>query len=489
MEQMSVSEAKAALKLLWKEANEQAAANYTWYRDDDAYLHIDFADGKHFRIPHFPFRIYQVELQKKLFQEGYKRALLERPRRSGKEYESWNLLISSAITDPGLYLMVYPTNVRARAVLWEGAITLPDGRSVPFLSMIPARLMSKKNDQEMRINLVNGSVIWVMGSDVDPNKLRGTNPRGIVYAEFAFQDPHVCHIMFPVLRQNGGWMIGQSTFDGMNHFWKMMEHNKLDPKWYCRIDSVTNLVDENGNRYITDEMIEEDRRAGMPEYLIQQEYYGTVEINQETKYFANALNNLYQSDRVVKDLFLPNKNVYAAYDLGRKDQTAVILFQVKRVKEYLAPVLIAYTENNNKDLTYYVNWCRSVCARLNLSLRRHFIPHDGENRDGMLKNYVDYGRDLGEEFVSVARPQHKGHAIEAMRRMLYLAEFNEDGTRRLLECLSNYSKEYDNKSGTWKPNPVHDWSSHGVDSFQTMTLALEAKLINDRPAEIVYYYQ
>ena len=98
------------------------------------------------------------------------------------------------------------------------------------------------------------------------------------------------------LGQNGGWMIGQSTFDGMNHFYQMIENNKDDPLWYCRVDSIATLIDENGDRYISDAMVEEDRRAGMPEYLIQQEYYGVVQINQETKYFAHDIKEIFENN-------------------------------------------------------------------------------------------------------------------------------------------------------------------------------------------------
>lgn len=487
MPALSMNDIKTQLKELSEQVNSLAASNYKCWRDEQANLHIDFADGFSLQIPHHPFRNYQIELQQKMFIEGYLRSLLERPRRAGKEYESWNILLSGAVETPGLYLMVYPTSVRARAVLWEGNIILPNGNSVSFLDMIPARLLEKRNEQEMRIKLVNGSVIWILGSDIQPDKLRGTNPRGIVFSELAFQDPYVLHIMLPVLRQNNGWLIGQSTFSGRNHFWRMIEHNKLDPKWYCRVDSINTLLDDDGNPYITDEMVQEDRNAGMPEYLIQQEYYGNVEINQESKYFAHALNNLYESERIIPGLYLPNKNLYAAYDLGIDDSQAIILFQIRRVGEYLAPVIIDYMEDNNKDLAFYINWCRNRAQRRNLPLKRHYIPHDGKKRDPMLRDYTDYGRDFGEEFIVVPRPNNKNHAIEGMRRMLYIAEFNQDTTQRLLDCLADYSKEYDEAHEVWKKNPVHGWSSHGVDSFQTMMLALELKLVNDRPAEIVYY--
>jgi phage terminase large subunit len=463
-------------------------STYTLERDDKANLYITFADGHVEKLPYIPFRIYQEEVAIKLFIENIKRFLLERPRRSGKEVESWNILIEAAVESPGLYLMVYPTNVRAKGVLWDGAILMPDGRSIKFLDMIPPRLVQNINNQEMKVKLVNGSVIWVLGSDIDPNKLRGTNPRGIVYAEFAFQDPRVFHIMLPALRQNGGWLLGQSTFDGMNHFYQLIENNKNDPLWYCRVDSIVNLVDENGNRYITDEMIEEDRRAGMPEYLIQQEYYGVVQINQETKYFAHAIKNIFDFDHRIPGLLIPNGNVYTAWDIGMNDCTAIIIFQVKRVDNFLKPIIIGYFENNNRDLPFYVMEIRRFCNRYHLPFKDHFIPHDGQKRDfNTGKNSLDFMRDMGESAFIVPKPASKENAIEAMRQKLYLCDFNKENTTRLIDCLSNYSKEFDDKLGTYKNKPIHNWASHGVDAFQTMTLALDGGMISDKAYDVVYY--
>jgi hypothetical protein len=42
--------------------------------------------------------------------------------------------------------------------------------------------------------------------------------------------------------------------------------------------------------------------------------------------------------------------------------------------------------------------------------------------------------------------------------------------------------------GTYKNRPVHNWASHGVDAFQTMTLALDGDMITDGSHYDVVYY-
>jgi len=474
----NISEVKEKLEAFSKD-------RYECHRDEDGNLHIAFDDGEKLRVPIIDLRPYQVEDQQALFLKKIQYHLWQYPRRSGKEVESWNFLVSSALETPALYLMGYPTNVRARKILWEGQITMPDGSSLKFLDMIPKRFIAgKPNNIEMTVKLTNGSVIWVVGSDIDPDKMRGINPRGVVLSEFAFCDPKLYYIIAPILRQNKGWFIGQSTFDGMNHFYRMIENNKNNPVWHCRSESIETLVDKEGKRFITDEMIEEDRKAGMPEYLIQQEYYGKVQINQETRYFAKEVNFLDTNDRIVEELILYDTPVYAAYDLGQNDMTFVTLFQMDY---HFNPVIIHCFKGNNNDFDYYINEARKVVVKYGLRIRTHFGPHDADSRKGpSTKTYVDWARDMGEEMIVTRKPYSKIAAIQQMRKMLYRCKFNKENTKLLIDSLSSYEKEYDDKRQVYKDHPLHNWASDGVDSFQTMTIAIDDGLISDGHRNVIY---
>jgi hypothetical protein len=471
----------------------RSSGEYDLTRDEKNNLIVKWSDGYEVQIPVVDFRPYQIEIRDVLVNKISKRILAQWPRRSGKEVTTWNLILDFAISEPGMYLMVYPTNVRARKILWEGAmLNKITGASIKFIEMLPRRLLAKRpNDADMTLHLTNGSLIWVVGCDIDPEKLRGTNPRGIVFSELAFSDPKVLYNMMPVLRQNEGWLFGQSTYDGMNHFYWMLKKNQGDPLWFCKDENINSLVDEQGNPYITDEDVDEDRRAGMPEYLIQQEYYGNVQINEETKYFAIAINAIHESDRIIKNYYLPNKAVYAFYDIGVSDYTAITLAQFESRAGKLWPTVIGYIENNNRALSFYVGEINSFCNSRNLILKMQVLPHDGANRnfgDG-LKTTQDYLCEMGYNAIIVKRPSKHKVAIEAIRQKLYMTTFNEENTQRLIDCLSNYEKEFDDKMGKFKDNPVHDWSSHGVKSYQTLVLALESEMITEVSYDVIYYDQ
>jgi phage terminase large subunit len=460
---------------------------FTWQRNGQGNLTLHFGKDETIILPLVTLRPYQKEIQDKLFKEGYKRFFLVRPRRAGKEMESWNLLIQGALTQPGLYLMIYPTNVRARLVLWEGAVLLNDqqeGKSLRFLDMVPKCCIKHLNQQDMTIQLMNGSVIRILGSDIDPDKLRGVNVLGAVFSEYAFSDPRVLHILMPVFRQNNGWFILQTTFNGMNHAYRYLQSIKTNPAWIWRIDSVDSLKDEKGNRYITDEMIEEDRKAGMPEFLIHQEYYSVITVQHERLYFSREMLSLEENKRIIPNLILPKTVVYAFYDLGVNDSTAVILVQFDQRHN---PNIIYYLEANNHPIHYYIDEAHRFCNKHYLRLHSHYLPHDGKNRDkATTKSTQDIFQELGEAAYCVPKPQRKIDAINLMRRMLYRTQFNQENTERLIDCLANYSKIFDEKNNIYKDHPLHDWTSHAVDAYQTMTLAIEHQLINEQ-TKIIYY--
>lgn len=480
---MNLRSIESQIKKLNERLDEIDCTQYSFKRDDDGNLIVTVGDES-YKLPTVKFRPYQLDVQNALYRDNMLRMFCVWPRRSGKEVTSWNLLLQAAIEKPGLYLMVYPTNVRARMVLWDGAMVTDDGGSFKFLDMIPRRfVVGKPRNDEMSVRLINGSVIHVLGSDVDPDKLRGTNPRGVVISEFAFCDPRVMHILFPILRQNGGWLFLQTTFNGTNHAYTHYQNIKEDPDWHVRVESVETLRDENNERYVTDEMIQKDRASGMPEYLIQQEYYSAVQLNEETMYFAIQMKFLHENDRIISDLIVPNSPVFGFWDLGRRDQNYVLLVQIYRGD----PVVIGCINSNNKTPDYYFDEARRFCVRRGLVMRTHFLPHDGAKRDyNSGKDTKDIAQELGEDVVIVQRPPSKMDAITQCRKMIYRCQFNKEHTLRLIECLSNYSKEFDKKSGDYKPEPLHNWASHGVDAFQTMALAIDAQMVDVPTRDVLY---
>ena len=65
--------------------------------------------------------------------------------------------------------------------------------------------------------------------------------------------------------------------------------------------------------------------------------------------------------------------------------------------------------------------------------------------------------------------------IEAVREVLPKCCFDETKCEDGINALENYRKEWDDKRGCWKDKPLHDWSSHGSDSFRYFAVAKQNK--------------
>ena len=135
------------------------------------------------KLEEFQLRFYQAPIWE-AYRKGYKRILAVLPRRSGKDFSTWNLIIRCALERIGIYWFVYPTYAQGKKILWDGMTN--DGKR--FLDYLPQETIESMNSQEMKIRLRNGSIIQVLGSD-NPDSLVGTNPSGIVFSEYALQIP------------------------------------------------------------------------------------------------------------------------------------------------------------------------------------------------------------------------------------------------------------------------------------------------------------
>jgi len=209
------------------------------------------------------FRDYQSPVWKYMMQpEPGLRALTIWPRRNGKDLIAINILVAKALQRTGLYLYIGPLQTQTRQIVWKGATD--DGRK--FLDYIPPGAITKKRDSTMEIELVNDSMIKVVGSD-QYDSLMGLNAMGAVFTEFSLQKPEAWDYIRPMLTSNGGWALFNGTARGMNHMYAMYKMALKNPKWFVQ------YLTRDDTGYPSIEAIEEDRRSGMRESLIQQEYY------------------------------------------------------------------------------------------------------------------------------------------------------------------------------------------------------------------------
>src|SRR5215469_8624935 len=114
------------------------------------------------RLDRFKPRPYQYDLCNAFESNAFKRYLIVWPRRAGKDICALNLLIRAALRKIGTYFYVFPTFSMGRRILWD-AIDISGQKVLQYY--VPEDIVQSRNEMQMRIRLVNGSQIQILGSD------------------------------------------------------------------------------------------------------------------------------------------------------------------------------------------------------------------------------------------------------------------------------------------------------------------------------------
>lgn len=213
-------------------------------------------------LPHlFNPRDYQLPLLKRM-DEGCKRAVIVWNRRSGKDKTCFNYVIKKAFEKVGTYYYFLPTYSQAKKVIWDNI----DNDGFRMIDHIPKELIKSTNATELKIELINGSIIQLIAADEFKKSGIGTNPLGVVFSEYSVTSPEAWSFVSPILAANGGWAIFNFTPRGMNHAFKLLQQAKNNDKWYWEVLTV------DDTKVFSKEALEEEKKMH-PQDIFDQEYY------------------------------------------------------------------------------------------------------------------------------------------------------------------------------------------------------------------------
>jgi len=377
-----------------------------------------------------------------------------------------NMIATQMMQRKGLYWHLLPTYNQGRKIVWNGFTK--DGRR--FLDHIPEGIRKRKNDTDMLIETTFGSIYQVVGTD-DVDKLVGTNPIGCVFSEYALHDPAAWDYIRPILAENDGWAFFIYTARGRNHGYDLIEMAKKNKKWFSSVliagDNGTKRPD--GSPVISDEIIQEEREANMPEETIQQEFYCSFDAPVVGAYYGKQMMRLQEEERICTVPHDPLLKVHTAWDLGIRDSMAIGFYQEYGFEQRC----IDYYEMSGEGAAHYAKVLNSGHRR-EYDYGIHYAPHDIEVREiGTGKSRRETFKEHGIKF-KVVKKHDVDDGIEAVRNMLPFFYFSDrsraleegGGPMRLVECLRQYRKEYDEKKKCYLNNPFHDWTSHGCDQLR-----------------------
>src|SRR5574337_796708 len=225
-------------------------------------------------------------------------------RRFGKDLTSLHQTCKMAHQRKGMYWHCLPTFSQARKAV-SNAYDISK-RERLLRSIFPKEIVKHPDEfrpqAEMLIELRNGSMVQLIGSDNIDN-IVGAGPLHVTFSEYALCKPNSYDLVRPISRENAGSTCFISTPRGRNHLWSLMQKNKNNPAWKIDLKTVldTGLTYPSNLdprvRITAQEMMEEERQAGMLEPLIRQEYLCDFDVALVGSIFGDLLEQMEKDGR------------------------------------------------------------------------------------------------------------------------------------------------------------------------------------------------
>ena len=382
-------------------------------------------------------------------------------RRWGKDEVALHWAAGCASTRAAMYWHMLPEAAQGRKAIWDAVNPHTGRRRID--EAFPEDCRARTVDGEMKIELVNGSIWQVLGSD-NYDSLVGSPPLGVVFSEWSLSNPLAWVKLRPILQENGGWAVFLWTPRGRNHATRAFEHRLHDPEWFTLKLPATETDVFSPEQLETErrELIAESGSSEEGEALFAQEYLVDFDAATPGAYYASLLGEADRAGRIGRVPCDPALRVDTAWDLGIDDYTAVWFFQ-QVGREVRA---IDYFEINGVGLATVV---AEGLADKPYVYGTHHLPHDVMARElGTGRSRYDTLRSLGLGQISVgtATPQER---VNAARLMIPMTWFDAEACALGLERLRAYRKRWSRATGSWS-GPMHDLASHGADAFGEFAL-------------------
>lgn len=394
------------------------------------------------------------------FDAGKRRQELIWHRRAGKDNFGLNLADRESRSTIGTYWHLYPMHVQARRAIWNGI----DNHGVKFID----QAFGPKNggrrtatrSQDMQIEFENGSMWQLCGSDAY-DRLVGSNPRGVVFSEWALCDPRAWDYIRPIIRENDGWAVFITTYRGRNHAYRMAQRLRNHPDWFVDIRTVDDTTHTDGRRILTPEDIDAERGEGMSEALIRQEYYCDPVAAAEGSIYGRELEKLLTGGRMQPISYDSTKPVFASWSLKWDAQYTVIFWQ--RIGN----------ESHAIASKSFPFWSLSDCLDYVAQhypwkyISRHIIGADVPGSTIEFFESRTLNVDQAEEtkdLVKITREQIATTYIDNARRPW---ELEDENNTMLVDALNGYRFSKSQRTSSYTQTPANTWEKHFAVAFES----------------------
>lgn len=374
------------------------------------------------------------------------------------------------------YWYMLPEYKQARKAIWD-AINPHTGRK-RVDEVFPYEIRKATRNQEMMIELANGSHFQVVGSD-NPDSLVGSPPAGIVYSEWALSNPNTRAYLRPIILENDGWQIFNTTPRGRNHAHRTYLAAVKDPKAFAQI------LDAHQTGIFSKEQLDAELDAYIADFgdeygrsKFEQEYLCSFDAATLGSILARQIGIAEKEGRVSDDVeFDPlGQPLEISADIGRKDSSTWWFWQ-PQIGGYQ---IVDYDGGWGLDAD---EWVERIAARLSKyklagnrnPLGRIWLPHDAKAKTFSAKRSAveTFILKFGADRVAITPNSARADRVNAARVLTKRVKFNATNCSRGLDGLRSWCYEYNEDTKTFSSEPKHDWASHDGDGYSYGCLIME----------------
>jgi len=414
------------------------------------------------RLPHNEWtpRPHQIGLWRYL-QDGGKRAMAVWHRRAGKDEVLLHHTACSMMKRVGNYWTCLPEYNQARKAIWSAVNPHTGKRRID--EVFPQELRASTDEGKMFIRFHNGSTYQCLGSDTY-NSAVGSSCAGLTMSEYALSNPSAWAYFKPMLEENAGWAAFITTPRGRNHAFEMYKYAQQSKDWFCE------LLTARDTDALTEQQMEEalsEYRAlyghDMGEGQFRQEYFCDFQTQLLGSFYTHEMLQVRNEGRIMACEPIEGEYVHRAWDLGVGDDTSIWWFQAQPSGQLL--VLDHYAASG-VGVEHYRDLIFERETERGWRHGNDYVPHDAKVKEfGTGRTRVETMASMGLRPVLV--PQASlDDGINAVRRSLPLCIFHPRTEHGGIEALEQYRREWDDERKCFKPNAVHDWTSHPADAFR-----------------------
>ena len=434
-------------------------------------------------------RPYQLEAWKYL-ERGGRHAEIVWHRRAGKDELALHWTACAAFLRVATYWYMLPEYSQARKAIWD-AINPHTGKK-RIDEAFPKALRKTTRNHEMIIEFLNGSTFQVVGSD-NPNSLVGSPPAGIVYSEWALSNPASRAYLRPIIMENGGWQIFNTTPRGRNHAHRTLLAAQNDPKAFGQV------LDATQTKIYSEQQLEEELQAYINDFgedygrsKFEQEYLCSFDAANLGAILARQITIAERDGRISDEVhFDPlGQPIEISADIGRHD-TSTWYFWQPQMGGYQ---IIDHDSGFGLDAD---EWCDRLQLRLgqyknqdgDVHLGKIWLPHDAkaETFSAKLSAIETFINRFGMNRVALTPDSKKADRVNAARLLIPQIKFNKTKCAKGLEALRSWSYEWKDESKMFSSEPLHDWASHDGDGFSYGCLIMQTYQ-PPKPKEPIRYY-